>query len=65
MMVFASRLDGASKCRVSDAKLTDADTPGISLTARSILLTHELHVMPEIENVSGVSCSVVTFTPWP
>ena len=70
MIVFTSRPDGASTCRVSEAKFTEAETPGSSFTARSILLTHELQVIPEIEKVIGVSCSVATSYPlsltlWP
>ena len=64
MIVLTSRPDGASRCRVSDAKFTEAETPGSSFTARSILLTHELQVIPEIEKVIGVSCSGVTSYPF-
>jgi hypothetical protein len=54
MTCAVSSSAGARRCRVSEAKFTDAETPGISLTARSTLFTQELHVIPEIENVKGI-----------
>jgi hypothetical protein len=42
---------GARMCTVSDAKFTEAFTPGISLSVRSIVLTQEEQVIPETEYV--------------
>ena len=49
--VEASNSEGARTCNVSDAKFTEADTPGISLTARSMVLTHDEQVIPVKEYV--------------
>jgi 3-hydroxymyristoyl/3-hydroxydecanoyl-(acyl carrier protein) dehydratase len=42
---------GATICTVSDAKFTDALTPGISLRVRSTVFTQEEQVIPETEYV--------------
>jgi hypothetical protein len=49
MICSAETSDGARICTVSDAKLTEAFTPGISLSVRSIVLTQEEQVIPETE----------------
>ena len=46
IIVEASTSEGARTCNVSDAKFTDADTPAISFTARSIVFTHDEQVIP-------------------
>ena len=40
-------------CAVSDAKLTVALTPGIALSVRSMVATHEEHVIPPRLSVIG------------
>ena len=40
-----------SMCTVSDAKLTEAFTPSISLRVLSIEFTQDEHVMPDTEYV--------------
>jgi hypothetical protein len=51
--VFTSA--GAKICTVSVAKLTLALTPLIALSDFSTVFTHEEQVIPETENVLGIS----------
>jgi hypothetical protein len=52
LMICSAEISaGARICTVSDAKFTEAFTPGISLSVRSIVLTQEEQVIPETEYV--------------
>ena len=51
MISSGDKSDGPSTCTVSEAKLTEADTPGSSLSLVSMVFTHEEHVIPLTEKV--------------